>query len=144
MVSEKKSCWLSHIKNVIKCRLGLTHLWDNQGHKTKTKAQANKAETHMKYIFEFQWLNELSRNIYQGDGEGHKLRTYYKFKRKFEYEKYLDLESNFFKRRNITKFTISSHRLEIGRYASKGKREKTEKDKRLCKNCDMQKMKNMY
>ena len=126
MVSENKPCWLSHIKNLIKCRLGLTHLWHNQVHRTKTKAQANKAETYMKYIFELQWLNELSRNIHQGDGEGNKLRTYCKFKRKFEYEKYLDSESNFFKRRNITKFRISSHRLEveIRRYASNRKREK--------------------
>ena len=142
MVSENKSCWLSHIKNFIKCRLGLTHLWDNQGHTSRTKAQANKVETHMKHIFEFQWLNELSRNIHLGYGEGNKLRTYYKFKREFEYEKYLDTESDFFKRRNITKFRISSHRLEIeiGRYACKGKREKIGKDKRLCKNCDMQKI----
>ena len=94
----------------------------------------------MKYIFEFQWLNELSRNIHLGDGN--KLRTYYKFKRKLEYEKYLDSESDFFKRRNITKFRISSHRLEIeiGRYTSKGKRERIGKDKRTCKNCDMQKI----
>ena len=56
-------------------------------------------------------------------------------------KKYIDLKSNFFKRRNKTKFKISSHRLEIEirRYASKGKREKN-RERWLCKNCDMQKI----
>ena len=46
-------------------------------------------------------------------------------------------EHQFDLRRNITKLRISFHKLEIevSRYTSKTKREKTDSDKRLCKKC---------
>ena len=80
----------------------------------------------MKCVFEFQWINEIQRNI-EKNGEENKLRTYCLFKRKFEYEKYLNMQKDFNKRRNITKLRISAHRLEIeiGRYANKTKKKLT-------------------
>ncbi len=93
----------------------------------------------MKYIYEFQWQNELSRTASRNKTGGNKLRTYYTVKKYFEYEKYLDLQGDFTLRRNITKVRISSHKLEIeaGRYSKKWKNETHEKDKRLCRNCDL-------
>ena len=49
-------------------------------------AKIDTAIKNMQSIFEFQWRNKTG---------GNKLRTYYTFKKKFEYEKYLDLQGNF-------------------------------------------------
>ena len=100
---------------------------------------AMTAMTSMKHIFEFEWRNELNRTTSRNKTtEGNKLRTFYTFKKKFVYEKYLDLQGDFTLRKNITKLRISSHQLEIerGRYCSKErKQERVEKEKRQCKNC---------
>ena len=94
----------------------------------------------MEHIFEFQWRNELSRTLGRNKQGGNKLRTYYKFKKNFEYEPYLNLQTDFLKRRNITRFRISAHKLEIetGRYNnSKKNKTRVNKEKRLCKNCEL-------
>ena len=59
-------------------------------------------------------------------------------KKTFEYEQYLNIQSTFALRKNITKLRTSSHKLEVevGRYISK-KKKKTERDKRICKQCDL-------
>ena len=61
-----------------------------------------------------------------------KLDTYTKIKCNFGFEKYLNSE-NFALRRDITRFRISSHRLniEIGRYA------RIERADRLCTKCSL-------
>ena len=93
----------------------------------------------MKYIFEFQWRNELRRTTSRDKGGGNKLRTYVNFKKTFEYEQYLNIQSTFALRKNITKLRTSSHKLEVevGRYISKNKKQKTERGKRICKQCDL-------
>ena len=44
-----------------------------------------------------------------------KLRTYFSFKEHFEFEQYLNIIKNFDKRRSVTNFRISAHRLKIER-----------------------------
>ena len=80
----------------------------------------------MKYIFEFQWRNELRRTTSRDKGGGNKLRTYVNFKKTVEYEQYLNIQSTFALRKNITKLRTSSHKLEVevGRYISKNKKQK--------------------
>ena len=51
------------------------------------------------------WMNNI-------DG---KLRTYFSSKDVFQFEQYLNIITNFDKRRSLTKFRISSHRLKIER-----------------------------
>ena len=104
--------------NFFKETLGLLFLTENHRTKGKPNAKIDTAVKNMKSIFEFQWRKELScTTIWNKTGEN-KLRTYYTFKKKFEYEKYLALQGNFALRRNITKIRTSSHKLEIeaGRY----------------------------
>ena len=135
----KKCCWWSNLRNFFKETLGLPFLTENHGTKGNPKAKIDTAVKSMKSIFEFQWRNELSRTTSRNKTEGNKLRTYYTFKKNFNYEKYLDLQGNFALRRNISKIRTSSHRLEIeaGRYSKNGNKIKTEAKKRLCKNCDL-------
>ena len=135
----KKCCWWSNIRNFFKETLGLPFLTENHGSKGKPNAKIDTAVKNMKSIFEFQWRNELSRTTSRNKTGGNKLRTYYTFKKKFEYEKYLDLQGDFALRRNITKIRTSSHKLEIeaGRYSINSNKTKTESKKRLCKNCDL-------
>ncbi len=138
--NKRKLCWWSNIKSFFKETLGLPHLVENHGCNGKTKTKIDLAINNMKYIYEFQWRNELNRTMSRNNTGGNKLRTYQTFKGNFEYEKYLDLQVNFAFRKNITKLRISSHKLEIetGRYYSKkNNREKVEMNRRLCKNCNM-------
>ena len=128
LTANNKSCWWSNLKHFLAIgkTLGLSSMIENHGCKGNAKNKTKTAINSMKYIFEFQWRNEIKRTTTRNKGGGNKLRTYSTFKKIFEYEKYLDLQPKFDLRRNITKLRISSHKLEIevGRYTSKTKREK--------------------
>jgi hypothetical protein len=67
-----------------------------------------------KYILK--WQEELFRDNSNSD-HGNKLRTYRLFKSNFCFEKYLEW-GDYRKRKNITRFRLSAHDLEIekGRY----------------------------
>lgn len=134
LLYDKKKCWLSHIYHLINDKLGMQQMWVNQGH---NKNMLNKCIKNMETIFEFQWKNELNRKCGKNRTGGNKLRTYNLFKTDFAYEKYLDMQPNFHMRQKITKFRISSHKLEIevGRYSGRGK--KIPEHERLCKHCDL-------
>jgi hypothetical protein len=133
MMKENKTCWLSHVKNVVVDTLGLSHLWENQGSVSKqmnTKLVC-KAVRNLKTIYEFQWRNEINKHTESNLAKSNKLRVYCKFKKEFVYEPYLNFTKDFHKRKYITRLRISAHRLEIecGRY------KKVEERHRLCKNC---------
>lgn len=130
LMAGNKKCWLWHIRNFVNNTLGLVDVWNNQGVGRNKGKQINTVVNNTKCIFEFQWLNYINRNK-QDNGDGNKLRTYCMFKRRFEYEKYLDLQNNFHIRRHITRLRISSHRLEIevGRYGIK----RVDREERICK-----------
>ena len=128
----------SNVRNFFKETLGLPFLTEKHGTKGNPNAKIDTAVSNMKSIFEFQWRNELSHTTSRNKTGGNKLRTYYTFKKKFEYEKYVDLQGNFALRRNISKIRTSSHKLEIeaGRYSNSSNKIKPNK-KRDCKNCDL-------
>lgn len=71
-----------------------------------------------------------------------KLRTYNTLKKEFIYGQYLEMQHKFDLRKNITKLSISSHRLEIetGRYKNIAVKD------RICKIVILTKlrMKNIY
>lgn len=64
-----------------------------------------------------------------------KLRTYFTFKDHFQFEHYLNVVKNFDKRRSLTKFRISAHRLKIeqGRFS----KPPIPVDKRVCEHCSI-------
>jgi hypothetical protein len=136
MVFEGKNCWLLKLYNIVSETLGFKHLWENQGLRINGARQIYKIVSNLQHIFEFQWKNEINKRPDPTTGSGSKLRTYSKFKKTFEYEKYLDFK----KRKEITKLRISAHRLEVevGRYRPKKGRVKPEE--RVCKFCDLGKV----
>ena len=63
----------------------------------------------MKRRIRDQYIQEWERNV----NNASKLEYYRRFKKKFEYEKYLDVIKNGAIRRNLTCFRLSAHSLEI-------------------------------
>ena len=138
--NAKKNCWWANLKLFFTQTLGLSSLLENHGCKNNPKYKIATTVNNMEKIYEFQWRNQISRTTSRNKTAGNKLRTYYTFKKEFQFEKYLELQGNFALRRNITKIRISSHRLEIeaGRYSSKKtNRTRVEANQRLCRNCDL-------
>ena len=80
---------------------------------------------HCKGIF-FDYLNDRTKNK--------KLALYKDIKNVFKFEEYLDSIKHYNQRRCLTKFRISSHKLNIerGRYVNINRNE------RLCKQCESQ------
>lgn len=76
------------------------------------------------------WKERINSNTSENKHKGNKLRTYSLFKQTFNIEKYLQFGSRN-QRRNLCKFRISNHQLEIepGRYKN------IKADKRICKLC---------
>ena len=70
-----------------------------------------------------QYIQEWEMNV----NNASKWEYYRRFKKNFEYEKYLDVIKNGAIRRNLTCFRLSAHSLEIevGRYSNVGYLEKT-------------------
>ena len=58
---------------------------------------------------------KIFRDDFRANNMDGKLRTYFSFKEHFEFEQYLNIIKNFDKRRSLTKFRISAHRLKIER-----------------------------
>jgi hypothetical protein len=132
MMHSEKMCWGLNIKIFIEL-IGVPEFWDVPVGINKINSKLNNIILCMKQIYEFQWKRELNRTEGRNNKGGNKLRTYCTFKKEFNYEKYLDFQSNFDKRRSITKLRISAHRLEIeaGRYKNIDKRD------RICTNCNL-------
>ena len=83
----------------------------------------------MKRRIRDQYIQEWEMNV----NNASKLEYYRRFKKNFEYEKYLDVIKNGAIRRNLTCFRLSAHSLEIevGRYSS------VPRENRLCKYCNL-------
>ena len=137
--NAKKNCWWANLKLFFTQTLGLSSLLENHGCKNNPKYKIATTVNNMEKIYEFQWRNEISCTTSRNKTAGNKLRTFYTFKKEFQFEKYLELQGNFTLQRNITKIRISAHRLEIEapRYSSKKTNmTRVEANKRLCRNCD--------
>ena len=80
--------------------------------------------------FILNWKEKTQSTHGENKHTGNKLRTYSLFKQNFTMEKYLQFGSRN-QRRNLCKFRISNHKLEI----EQGRYKNISADKRLCKLC---------
>jgi hypothetical protein len=132
-VSKNKNCWLTNIHDLINNKLGMKHLWDNQGTKhVKHNKNVTTVVKHLQQIFKFQWLNKINAKTGVSGRGDNKLRTYCKFKKDFVYEPYLDLGRDYKKRKYLTELRISSHKLEI----ETGRHKHLKVEDRLCPSCN--------
>ena len=69
LATNNKSCWWSNLKHFFGKTLGLTSLVENHGCQGNIKNKIKTAVKSMKYIFEFQWRNELKRMTGRNKGE---------------------------------------------------------------------------
>ena len=109
-----------------------------------SKIPYDKFKNNIKSNFDVYWRQMVSTTLsISGRDGGNKLRTYQLFKRNIEYETYLTL-TNVEKRKAITQFRISAHklRIETGRFNNKLKYVPPEQ--RLCEYCSMNKIEDEY
>lgn len=128
MAEENQHCWASNIKFILK-ETNLEHFW------TAPKVPcfiAHKIRKLLKIKYKRSWENKLAKDDRQNPNDSNKLRTYRQFKIQFEYEKYLSIR-HAETRSHLTKFRISSHKLEIeqARYY----KPKPPANERYCKIC---------
>ena len=117
---------LSNMFNIIKAPGG------NKYRCCSKSSLKHTVKSDLKSLYVDTWYN-FRNNLINENG---KLRTYVQIKSNFGFEKYLDLLKEQKKRRSITKFKISSHKLRIesGRYA----RPLIPLNDRICERCDKQ------
>ena len=91
----------------------------------------SKLKSHLQNVYEAQWYKHIKGT---GREDSHKLRTYCKFKDKFDIESYLRNNRPLKLRQNLSKLRISAHTLaiETGRYTNP----KTPIEMRKCVLCD--------
>jgi hypothetical protein len=130
--------WWSNIKKFFENTLNLPFLVENLGQSRKTKTKLARAKSEMEVIFQYKWYSTLDKEDGRNQSGGNKLRTYRQFKHNFTYEQYLDNEPKLDLRKNITKFRISAHKLEIetGRYLPRNDPRREPKN-RICKHCNL-------
>ena len=115
-----KSLWLRFIKTVLN-DLGFSHVWDN--HCTfNVSALLASIKTKLKERFISFWKKHLNSEV--------GMDKYKLFKRKFEFENYLDILPD---RKQRTAFRISAHHLKIERVRYSGQR----LENRLCNICNV-------
>lgn len=118
--------WFSQVKKLMTF-LNIHHILYTTDLK-EINYQIRKSKSIIKIKFLDYWKSERARYL----GNGGKLDFYLKFKDKFCQERYLSVLKLPNKRRSMTRFRMSSHRLpiELGRY--KG----LDREKRICHNCN--------
>ena len=123
---ELKSLWLCFIKTVLN-DLGFSHVCDY--HCTfNVSALLASIKTKLKERFISYW----KKNLYSEVGMD-KLRTYKLFKRKFEFEIYLDILPDRKQQKALTAFRISAHHLKMER----GRYSEQRLEDRLCNICNV-------
>ena len=120
--------WASHIKSLLD-KLGLTYLW-------YLPSNRNISYPSIKRRIMLQYDQILLSNI----NESTRLSSYSKFKQTTEIESYLNIIKNKSFRISLSRFRLSSHKLEIemGRYTG------TERENRLCTQCNMHSVEDEY
>ena len=121
--------WLSCIKFIMH-EINLDNIYNNPQSIT-TKYLSVTVKNNLKKRFESKWQNELhDDNRKKGSN---KLRTYRTFKSIFCREPYLLKIKNLSLKKNLTKFRISAHPLEI----EKGRYQNKPVDQRICSQCNL-------
>jgi len=85
---------------------------------TPTLREIKKFKQYLKYKYARFWTSALWSDSQKNSVHGKKLRTYRRFKVKFDREKYLDIVKDKPLKQAITKFRVSDHKLmiEVGRH----------------------------
>jgi hypothetical protein len=125
LCTDATNSWPGKIYNILELT-DSTSIWESQGD-LNGNFYCQTLKNKMQEIYKTNWLNHINRN------NSNKLRTYAKFKKDFNFEKYI-LINDFKKRQSFTKFRTSAHNLaiETGRYT----RPVTEEENRLCIICN--------
>ena len=131
-LNEKHFPWFENTRNML-FFLGLENEWYKHinyvYNESNNMCKLNKKCIHLQLckIYEDHWFEIIKK-------DSGKLRTYCTFKKRFCLENYV-LSICLEKRRDFTKLRLSAHSLAIerGRYY----KNKVEKEKRLCKLCDL-------
>ena len=128
ILSLTNSNWLNTVKNTLKL-IECEDIWNNGGDEFGD-FQTNIIQRLLHEKFLIQWQTDFYRQSFPDK----KLRTYSKFKSKFEMENYLLVLKNRNERRNLTRLRISAHNLNI----EKGRHKRPVKipvDGRICELC---------
>jgi hypothetical protein len=116
----RQGSWASNIKSTFD-RLGLGFIWQNFDANNRNYSALIKQRLHDQYVQS--WSEELSNQP--------KMEYYRKYKIEFKFENYLYLVNNDKIRKEMSRFRLSSHSLEIeqGRFLGIGR------ENRYCKLC---------
>ena len=105
ILSLTNSNWLNTVKNTLKL-IECEDIWNNGGDEFGD-FQTNIIQRLLHEKFLIQWQADFYRQSFPDK----KLRTYSKFKSKFEMENYLLVLKNIDERRNLTQQRITAHNL---------------------------------
>ena len=121
-ISTKPSKWAQYIQNLLN-EAGFSYVWENPNG-IAHDSFIHELEERLSDQFQQQWATDLSVSK--------KLRTYKLFKKKLEYELYLNLPRH--QRVQLCRLRVSAHslRIETGRYSLP---RPTPVEERLCATC---------
>ena len=146
MLSKQCICWLGNVRHLLKaCNsyLDVNHeCLQIEDITDSTTVIGDEIEDKIKELYNRQFTMDLDHDYAYGD-EQNKLRTYRKFKRNIEREKYLTYINNYKLRKNICRLRISSHNLpiETGRHRRPNK---VPSHLRICNECNTGKIGDEY
>ena len=136
LILKNQINWLGPIKQILNVN-GFNENWNNMGALNK-----NKFILQIEKVLKTQYEEQWSKNIQSNPTES-KLRTYARFKKKFEPENYVFAIKNYEKRKYFSKLRVSAHDLHIetGRYK---KPTKTPVSERICHLCSSDEIEDEY
>ena len=126
--SNIKHSWSSHLNNM----LNFLSVDDHQNIHSSKSFYVNNLYKRLKNTFKNSWNKELFSDV-RKKSHGNKLRTYRTFKTQFCTEDYLTKCKNEIHRKQIARFRLSAHKLNIERLRYVHPRIPPEE--RLCTNC---------
>jgi len=126
--------WASHIKNTLD-ELGLSNIWADQ-----TTIINQTDQTFIYNTIKQRLLDNYKQSWYSEINNSPRLMSYCRFKNTFELEPYLDFITNKKYKTSLTRFRLSSHRLEIER----GRYNNILRENRKCKFCNGHAIENEY
>ncbi|MEW8545054.1 MAG: reverse transcriptase family protein [Candidatus Thiodiazotropha sp.] len=120
--------WAFQVKSILD-KLGLSNLWNLENH---IEISISSIKTRL--------LDQYNQTLMSEINNSNRLRLYSKYKKTLDYEKYLDILKNKTFMYAVSRFRLSSHKLEIetGRYIG------LDRDTRFCKRCNMQIVEDEY
>lgn len=126
--NDNISFWLKEKMKLLFHKTGFNHVWQNQNTFSKNRLMF-AISRNLKEKFVHSWKDKISNS--SNINSGNKLRTYQQFKKEFEMEKFLTLDTDRTDLINFVRIRISNSSLMI----EKGRHRKLSLDNRLCPLC---------